>query len=109
MKGNQTGKKKRRKEGESFVFRRMRSTFMVKRVRAGRWWVAVVAGLLLGGGARAAAVDEAVEARLRKDVTFLASDECEGRGVSTKGINLAAEYVAHEFKKAGLKPAGPGA
>jgi Zn-dependent M28 family amino/carboxypeptidase len=46
------------------------------------------------------------EARMRKDVFFLASDECEGRGVTTQGINLAADYIANEFKKAGLQPAG---
>lgn len=48
----------------------------------------------------------AVEARLRRDVTFLASPECEGRGVETKGINRAADYIAQEFQKIGLKPAG---
>jgi hypothetical protein len=47
----------------------------------------------------------AVEERMRRDITFLASDQCEGRGVSTKGINLAADYIAAEFKKAGIKPA----
>jgi hypothetical protein len=47
----------------------------------------------------------ASEERLKKDIFFLASDECEGRGVATKGINKAAEYIAGEFKKAGLKPA----
>jgi Zn-dependent M28 family amino/carboxypeptidase len=45
-------------------------------------------------------------ARLRRDITFLASDECEGRGVLTKGINLAADYIAEQFKQAGLKPGG---
>ena len=48
------------------------------------------------------------EARLRKDVSYLASPDLEGRGVTTRGIDLAAEYVAAEFKKAGLKPGGPG-
>src|SRR5690242_14503775 len=48
----------------------------------------------------------ACEARLQKDVTYLASDELEGRGITTRGINLAADYIAAEFKKAGLKPAG---
>ncbi|HEV3085508.1 MAG TPA: M28 family peptidase [Gemmataceae bacterium] len=52
------------------------------------------------------AANEAALARMRKDIDFLASDECEGRGVTTRGINLAADYVAGEFKKAGLKPAG---
>src|SRR5438270_13320585 len=38
----------------------------------------------------------AVEERMRRDITFLASDQREGRGVSTKGINLAADYIAAE-------------
>jgi hypothetical protein len=45
-----------------------------------------------------------VEEQMRKDITFLASDECEGRGVTTKGVNLAADFIAEEFKKAGLQP-----
>ena len=36
----------------------------------------------------------------------MASDELEGRGPATKGIEKAADYIAGEFKKAGLKPAG---
>ena len=46
------------------------------------------------------------EARLKKDIYFLASDQCEGRGPTTKGINLAADYIADQFKKAGLEPGG---
>ncbi len=46
------------------------------------------------------------EDRLKRDVTYLASDELEGRGPGTKGIEKAADYIAGEFKKAGLKPAG---
>ena len=64
-----------------------------------------LAGVLLLLGVTAAwAADDSSEARLRKDVTYLASDECEGRGVDTQGIHKAADYVAAEFKKAGLKP-----
>jgi hypothetical protein len=44
------------------------------------------------------------EQRLRKDVSYLASDECEGRGPTTAGLNRAADYIAAEFKKAGLVP-----
>ncbi len=47
-----------------------------------------------------------IEARMRKDITYLASDECEGRGVGTKGLELAAEYVAKQFAASGLKPGG---
>ncbi|HMF15305.1 MAG TPA: PA domain-containing protein, partial [Gemmataceae bacterium] len=53
-----------------------------------------------------AAAVAASEARLKRDVTFLASDECEGRGPVTKGLVLAGDYIANEFKKAGLKPGG---
>jgi len=61
--------------------------------------------LLLAGVAGWAAEEDAVEARLRKDITFLASADCEGRGVETQGINKAADYIAAEFEKVGLKHA----
>ncbi|GIX03931.1 MAG: aminopeptidase [Planctomycetaceae bacterium] len=44
----------------------------------------------------------AIEERLRRDAAYLASDELEGRGVRTRGLLLAAEYIAHEFAQAGL-------
>jgi aminopeptidase YwaD len=43
---------------------------------------------------------------LRAHVSWLASDELEGRGTGTPSIDLAAEYIAREFKRYGLKPAG---
>lgn len=46
------------------------------------------------------------QARLLKDLIYLTSDQCEGRGVGTKGIDLAADYIAREFSQAGLKPGG---
>jgi hypothetical protein len=49
--------------------------------------------------------DDPVLERMRKDIFFLASPECEGRGVETKGIELAADYIEKTFKEAGLKPA----
>jgi hypothetical protein len=45
-------------------------------------------------------------ARLKKDVTFLASDKLDGRGTGTQGEAQAATYIAEQFKKAGLKPKG---
>ena len=76
------------------------------------WWdglprrqTLVLVAFLTLLGSQAPAANQAIEARMRKDITFLASDECEGRGISTHGINLAADYIAAEFKKAGLKPA----
>ena len=44
--------------------------------------------------------------RIRADVAYLASDRLEGRGPGTRGEELATEFLANEFKKIGLKPAG---
>lgn len=49
----------------------------------------------------AAAKKESVN-RLKNDLKYLASDELEGRGVGTKGLGKAAEYVKKQFKAAGL-------
>ncbi|HVS40484.1 MAG TPA: M28 family peptidase [Gemmataceae bacterium] len=54
----------------------------------------------------AEAAAQASEERLRKDITYLASDELEGRGPTTQGLLKAYDYVADQFKKAGLKPGG---
>ncbi len=43
---------------------------------------------------------------LKADVSFLASDLLEGRGTPSKGLDLAAEYVAAQFRRAGLEPVG---
>lgn len=45
---------------------------------------------------------------MRGSVTYLASDELEGRGIDTAGINLAAAYIAGDFMGSGLLPL-PGA
>jgi hypothetical protein len=44
------------------------------------------------------------EERVKKDLEYLAGKECEGRGLETEGIKKAGEYVADQFKAAGLKP-----
>ncbi len=44
----------------------------------------------------------AVESRLLDGVKYLASDELEGRGVGTAGLNLAADYIRRQFADAGL-------
>ena len=44
--------------------------------------------------------------KIRAHVKYLASDELEGRGMNQKGGDMAAEYIAQQFKSYGLKPAG---
>ena len=46
------------------------------------------------------------ETRLKESVTYLASDELEGRGVGTNGGKLATEYIASQLKAVGVAPAG---
>ena len=44
--------------------------------------------------------------RIRAHVEFLASDLLEGRDTGSRGHRIAANYVAAEFRKLGLKPGG---
>jgi hypothetical protein len=55
--------------------------------------------------ATAAGADDAsvVERRLADSAKYLASDALEGRGVGTKGLDLAADYIAERFRQIGLK------
>ncbi|HYP09319.1 MAG TPA: M28 family peptidase [Bryobacteraceae bacterium] len=49
----------------------------------------------------------AVEQRFIQHLKTLAEPAMEGRGAGTAGLEKAANYIAGEFKKAGLQPAGP--
>ena len=66
-----------------------------------RWSMAVffAAGLL--------AADSSPEAkRWWSHIVYLADDKLEGRNTGSAGYRKAAEYVAGEFERAGLQPAG---
>ena len=41
----------------------------------------------------------AVDQRLAATDRYLASDQCEGRGLGTKGIDLAADYIADQLRQ----------
>ena len=43
---------------------------------------------------------------LRGHLSFIASDALEGRGTPSRGLDMAAEYIAAQFRGAGLEPAG---
>jgi hypothetical protein len=77
-------------------------------LRRAFWLLAALAVLAGLGIAQVTRPEKAagIEGWLLADLTFLADDECEGRGITTKGIDKAADYIAEAFKKAGLKPAG---
>lgn len=43
---------------------------------------------------------------MRGRLSFLASDLLEGRDTPSRGLDIAAEYIASEFRRAGLEPVG---
>ncbi|MDP2997228.1 MAG: M28 family peptidase [Bryobacterales bacterium] len=46
--------------------------------------------------------------RYLEDVKYLSSEQLKGRGAGTPELEMAAQYLAREFGKAGLKPIGGG-
>src|SRR5262245_30898435 len=41
---------------------------------------------------------------LRQKLTYISSEKFKGRGNGTSELNMAAEYIADNFEKNGLKP-----
>ena len=74
----------------------------------------VVVLALAASAASAAPLSPDVEATLqhisanslRGHLSFIASDLLEGRGAPSRGLDLAAEYIAAQFRRAGLEPLG---
>src|SRR5262245_44565862 len=51
-------------------------------------------------------ITELSSQRYMKDVTFLARDEMKGRGNGMPELDVAADYIAEQFRQAGLVPKG---
>jgi hypothetical protein len=51
-------------------------------------------------------IDHISAQSLRGHLSFLASDLLEGRATPSRGLDLAAEYIAAQFRRAGLEPVG---
>src|SRR5437868_5039379 len=43
---------------------------------------------------------------LRGHLSFIASDALEGRNTPSHGLDIAAEYIAAQFRRVGLEPVG---
>ena len=84
---------------------------LVRRVR-----VALVAAVLAASAAQAGTPPPPGEQAqwlssisadaMRGHLSFLASDALEGRGTPSRGLDIAAEYIAAQFRAAGLEPLG---
>ncbi len=64
-----------------------------------------------GGGAAASAgkfgnVENITASQMRGWLTYIASDELEGRDTPSKGLDLAAKYISEHLNKLGIRPAG---
>lgn len=55
---------------------------------------------------RRAALEQVSANSLRGHLSFIASDLLEGRGTPSRGLDIAAEYIAAQFRRAGLEPKG---
>lgn len=51
-----------------------------------------------------ATLDRITAASLRGNLSFLSSDLLEGRDTPSRGLDLAAEFIASQFRRAGLEP-----
>src|SRR6185312_9933798 len=70
----------------------------------------LAAGCLLGVAALAAAAsyDRISPDSLRTNISWLASDERQGRLSPSPGLEASADYLAAQFRDAGLAPGGNG-
>jgi hypothetical protein len=52
------------------------------------------------------AMDGITAQSLRGHLSFIASDVLEGRATPSRGLDIASEYIASQFRRAGLEPVG---
>src|SRR5579864_4297275 len=71
------------------------------RIRAYPFMLASAGALLIAGNNF-----DAEGKRWWSHIEFLASDDLQGRNTGSEGHLKAARYIAGEFERAGLKPAG---
>jgi hypothetical protein len=75
--------------------------------RAGNLFVVVACALAYGelSAPEQAAIDRISADSMRTNLSYLASDALEGRDTPSHGLDLAADYIAARFQRAGLDPA----
>jgi hypothetical protein len=88
-------------------------TVMQNHYLRGRWMAAASAlavALLFLSASPQPKADETKQAYTAEEflapIKYLASDELKGRGDGTPELNQAADYIASQFKRDGLRPAG---
>jgi hypothetical protein len=70
--------------------------------------LALVAALTISAAAaKGNGRDAITQEDLKEWLTYLASDDLEGRNTYTEGLGLAAGYIAERLRSWGVKPGGP--
>jgi hypothetical protein len=72
----------------------------------GRRFGQTILALSIAAAGLAGGCASGLQRRFQAHIDYLASDELEGRGIGSRGIELAAEYIAGQFEEIGLEPAG---
>ncbi len=68
--------------------------------------VALAAGIAARQPARGGGIGAINESDLKEWLTYIASDELQGRRTFTEGLGLAAGYISSHLQRWGVKPAG---
>ena len=76
------------------------------RRRVFRGWVGALVVVLAVGAGAAGGAGAIKTGDLREWLTYISSDELEGRAVFTTGFGLAAGYISDHLREWGVKPAG---
>lgn len=79
---------------------------MDRRVAAVRAWVGAIVVAAAGVAAASSRASAIKSPDLREWLTYIASDDLEGRAVFTAGFGFAAAYVEDHLKAWGVKPGG---
>jgi len=92
-------RKRSRRSIVVFVTGCLATWLLVTGAAAGRWDFTLTS-------AQRRALATVSSSSLQAHVSFLAANALDGRGAGTQSLEVAAEYIASEFRGAGLTPAG---
>src|SRR6266513_3143446 len=80
---------------------------MTRRSLAVRVAAVILAISVLRAGVQASGAVASIKAQdLKEWLTYIASDDLQGRAVFSTGIGLAASYIEEHLREWGVKPAG---
>ncbi|HJZ97376.1 MAG TPA: M28 family peptidase, partial [Candidatus Solibacter sp.] len=68
--------------------------------------ITILSSLAFGAGRDGGGRESVTPQEMREWLTYLASDELEGRNTYSEGLGLAAAYIAQQLKSWGIKPGG---